>query len=592
MKPSTQTARATGADRPRPLSRSGASPPSPTWRSSRSTRRPHLDAFRYDERLGDPGEYPYTRGAYPSMYRGKLWTMRQFAGFGTPEDTNARFRFLLAQGQTGLSTAFDMPTLMGYDADHPRALGEVGPRGRRRLQPRRHGGALRRHPARPGHHLDDRQLQRQHPAGDVLRHGRAARHRRSIALGGTIQNDMLKEFIAQKEWICPPEPSVRDHRRHDRVLRRARAALASGLDLRLPHPRSRLDRRAGAGLHARRRHRLRAGGDRARPRRRRLRAAPVVLLQRAQRLPRRGRQVSRRAPHVGDDHARALRRAASRARGMLRTHAQTAGCSLTAQQPLNNVVRVAIQALAGGARRRQLAAHQLDGRDAGAADRDGRAHRAAHAADHRRGERRHQHRRSARRQLRDRGAHRPARARGVRLHRHASTSMGGIIRAIELGFPQKEIADAVVPLPAPARPRREGHRRRQQVRDRRRHRRSRSCASATTSSATRRRACASASSARDSAAVRERLAAVRSAARDGREPHAADHRRRARRMHRRRDLRHLPRGLRGVPRSRPGSEDAACRIGGCASWSPSPGSTGTTAARRSSPAPCATPASR
>src|SRR6185295_3140388 len=82
-----------------------------------------------DDRVGMPGEFPYTRGVYPSMYRGRLWTMRQFAGFGTAEDTNARFRFLLGQGQTGLSTAFDMPTLMGYDADHPRALGEVGREG-------------------------------------------------------------------------------------------------------------------------------------------------------------------------------------------------------------------------------------------------------------------------------------------------------------------------------------------------------------------------------------------------------------------------------------------------------------------------------
>src|ERR671936_968545 len=81
------------------------------------------------ERIGLPGEFPYTRGVYPSMYRGRLWTMRQFAGFGTAEDTNERFHFLLAQGQTGLSTAFDMPTLMGYDADHPRARGEVGREG-------------------------------------------------------------------------------------------------------------------------------------------------------------------------------------------------------------------------------------------------------------------------------------------------------------------------------------------------------------------------------------------------------------------------------------------------------------------------------
>ncbi|TMA89135.1 MAG: methylmalonyl-CoA mutase, partial [Deltaproteobacteria bacterium] len=82
-----------------------------------------------EERIGLPGEFPYTRGVYPSMYRGRLWTMRQFAGFGTAEDTNARFRFLLDHGQTGLSTAFDMPTLMGYDADHPRAAGEVGREG-------------------------------------------------------------------------------------------------------------------------------------------------------------------------------------------------------------------------------------------------------------------------------------------------------------------------------------------------------------------------------------------------------------------------------------------------------------------------------
>ena len=83
----------------------------------------------YDERLGYPGQYPFTRGVYPTMYRGRLWTMRMFAGFGRPEDTNARFKYLLEQGQTGLSTAFDMPALMGYDADHPRARGEVGKEG-------------------------------------------------------------------------------------------------------------------------------------------------------------------------------------------------------------------------------------------------------------------------------------------------------------------------------------------------------------------------------------------------------------------------------------------------------------------------------
>src|SRR6185503_14541649 len=88
-----------------------------------------LAGWRYEDKLGYPGEFPYTRGPYPSMYRGKLWTMRMFAGFGRPEDTNERFKYLLAQGQTGLSTAFDMPALMGYDADHPRARGEVGKEG-------------------------------------------------------------------------------------------------------------------------------------------------------------------------------------------------------------------------------------------------------------------------------------------------------------------------------------------------------------------------------------------------------------------------------------------------------------------------------
>ena len=100
----------------------------------------------YERDLGYPGLFPYTRGVYPSMYRGKLWTMRQFAGFGTAEETNARFRYLLEHGQTGLSTAFDMPTLMGYDSDHPKSLGEVGREGVAIDSLGRHGAALRRIP--------------------------------------------------------------------------------------------------------------------------------------------------------------------------------------------------------------------------------------------------------------------------------------------------------------------------------------------------------------------------------------------------------------------------------------------------------------
>jgi methylmalonyl-CoA mutase N-terminal domain/subunit len=162
----------------------------------------------YERDLGYPGVYPYTRGVYPSMYRGKLWTMRQFAGFGTAEETNRRFRYLLEHGQTGLSTAFDMPTLMGYDSDHAKALGEVG----------REGVAI--------DSLEDmEQLFAGIPLGDVstsmtinapaailLAFYICVAEEQGVGrdrLRGTIQTDILKEYIAQKEWIFPPEPSMR-----------------------------------------------------------------------------------------------------------------------------------------------------------------------------------------------------------------------------------------------------------------------------------------------------------------------------------------------------------------------------------------------
>jgi methylmalonyl-CoA mutase N-terminal domain/subunit len=162
----------------------------------------------YGRDLGYPGVYPYTRGVYPSMYRGKLWTMRQFAGFGTAEETNRRFRYLLEHGQTGLSTAFDMPTLMGYDSDHLKSLGEVG----------REGVAI--------DSLEDmEQLFAGIPLGEVstsmtinapaamlLAFYICVAEEQGVArdeLRGTIQTDILKEYIAQKEWIFPPEPSMR-----------------------------------------------------------------------------------------------------------------------------------------------------------------------------------------------------------------------------------------------------------------------------------------------------------------------------------------------------------------------------------------------
>jgi methylmalonyl-CoA mutase, N-terminal domain len=162
----------------------------------------------YERDLGYPGAYPFTRGVYPSMYRGRLWTMRQFAGFGTAEETNERFRYLLEHGQTGLSTAFDMPTLMGYDSDHARSLGEVG----------REGVAV-------DSLADAETLFDGIPLGEVSTsmtiNGPAAMllafyvcvaEQQGVpreGLRGTIQTDILKEYIAQKEWIFPPEPSMR-----------------------------------------------------------------------------------------------------------------------------------------------------------------------------------------------------------------------------------------------------------------------------------------------------------------------------------------------------------------------------------------------
>ncbi len=162
----------------------------------------------YERDLGYPGVHPFTRGVYPSMYRGKLWTMRQFAGFGTAEETNDRFRYLLDHGQTGLSTAFDMPTLMGYDSDHPRSLGEVG----------REGVAIDSladmETLFDGIPLGDvsTSMTINSPAAMLLAFYVCVGEQQGVQrdrLRGTIQTDILKEYIAQKEWIFPPEPSMR-----------------------------------------------------------------------------------------------------------------------------------------------------------------------------------------------------------------------------------------------------------------------------------------------------------------------------------------------------------------------------------------------
>jgi methylmalonyl-CoA mutase N-terminal domain/subunit len=197
-----------------------------------------LNGFDYDADLGYPGQYPFTRGVHASMYRSRLWTMRQFAGFGTPRQTNARFQFLLAKGQTGLSTAFDLPTLMGLDSDDPRALGEVG----------RLGVAVDT--------LEDVaelfagidlarvsvSMTINAPAAVVMAFFLANAQDQGVSwseLRGTIQNDILKEFHAQNEFVFPPEPHVR--------------LVEPGLHQRLSHPRGRLDGGAGIGLHPGRR---------------------------------------------------------------------------------------------------------------------------------------------------------------------------------------------------------------------------------------------------------------------------------------------------------------------------------------------------
>jgi methylmalonyl-CoA mutase N-terminal domain/subunit len=295
--------------------------------------------------IGYPGEYPYTRGVYGSMYRGRMWTMRQFAGFGLAEDTNARFHFLLGQGQDGLSTAFDMPTLMGYDADHERAKGEVGREGVSVTSIHDMARLFDRIP------LDKvtTSMTVNCSASILLAMYLVNAERQGIPwerVGGTIQNDMLKEFIAQKEWICPPEPAVRIVT--DMIEFCAKRAPRW-------HPVS------ISGYH------IREAGSTAVQELAFTLADGVCYVEEGLK---RGLDIDDFAPHLSfffnlhndflEEVAklRAARRiwarlmkerfhAKSERSMLLRTHAQTAGASLTAQQPLNNIVRVAIQALAG-----------------------------------------------------------------------------------------------------------------------------------------------------------------------------------------------------------------------------------------------------
>ncbi|HEY7535703.1 MAG TPA: methylmalonyl-CoA mutase family protein [Thermodesulfobacteriota bacterium] len=309
-----------------------------------------LDSFVYLRDLGFPGSYPFTRGIYSTMYQGRLWTMRQFAGFGSPEDTNQRFKFLLEQGQTGLSTAFDMPTLMGYDCDHPRARGEVGKEGVS-VSSLADMEALFE-----GIKLDEvtTSMTINCTASIILAMYLVIAEKQGVSwdkLGGTIQNDMLKEFIAQREWICPPRPSVK--------------IVVDMIEFCTKYV-SKWHPVSISGYH------IREAGSTA------VQELAFTLadgIGYVQECIERGLKVDDFAPqlsfffNVHNDFleevakfrsarkmwARIMRErfgANNPKSWMLRTHAQTAGCSLTAQQPLNNIVRVAVQALAavlGGA---------------------------------------------------------------------------------------------------------------------------------------------------------------------------------------------------------------------------------------------------
>jgi methylmalonyl-CoA mutase N-terminal domain/subunit len=299
----------------------------------------------YDAVLGFPGAYPYTRGVYESMYRGRLWTMRQFAGFGLAEDTNKRFHFLLAQGQDGLSTAFDMPTLMGYDADSERAIGEVGREGVSVSSIHDMATLFDRIPVG----RVSTSMTVNCSASVLLAAYLVVAERQGVPweqVSGTIQNDMLKEYIAQKEWICPPAPALRVVT--DMVEFCAKKAPRF-------HPVS------ISGYH------IREAGSTAIQELAFTIADGLCYVEDA---VKRGLDVDDFAPRLSffwDIHVdfleeiaklRAARRmwaqlmkerfGAKNPRSMmLRTHAQTAGVSLTAQQPINNVVRVALQAMAG-----------------------------------------------------------------------------------------------------------------------------------------------------------------------------------------------------------------------------------------------------
>jgi methylmalonyl-CoA mutase, N-terminal domain len=298
-----------------------------------------------DSTIGLPGQFPYTRGVYPSMYRGRLWTMRQFAGFGTAEETNERFRYLLEHGQTGLSTAFDMPSLMGHDSDHPRSLGEVG----------REGVAidsvLDMETLFRGIPLDEVTVSMtiNAPAAIMLAFYVVAAERQGIPagrLGGTIQTDILKEYIAQKEWCFPVDPAMRlvtdmiewcsgNMPRWHPIsisgyhIREAGSTAAQELAFTLKDGLTYVERAIERGLDV----------DDFAPRLSFFFNAQIDFFEEVAKY--------RAARRIWARELRETFGARKPESWRMRFHTQTAGVSLTAQQPLNNIIRTAVEALAG-----------------------------------------------------------------------------------------------------------------------------------------------------------------------------------------------------------------------------------------------------
>ncbi len=298
-----------------------------------------------DDPIGRPGEFPFTRGIYESMYRGRLWTMRQFAGFGTSEETNERFHYLLEHGQTGLSTAFDMPSLMGHDSDHPRSLGEVG----------REGVAVDTADDMEtlfgGIPLGDVSVSMtiNAPAAIMLAFFVVAAERQGVAadrLSGTIQADILKEYIAQKEWCFPIDPAMRlcgdmiewctrEMPRWHPIsisgyhIREAGSTAAQELAFTLKDGLTYVEQAIERGLDV----------DDFAPRLSFFFNAQIDFFEEIAKY-----RAARRiwARELRDTHGAKNPRS-----WLMRFHTQTAGVSLTAQQPLNNIVRTTIEALAG-----------------------------------------------------------------------------------------------------------------------------------------------------------------------------------------------------------------------------------------------------